>query len=129
MRQEFVYRSHCRELLERVAARGSTKEATAAEVAIAALETSLRTPLNTAAFGLYARMWKQAGFPPVEYLSDKDAHYEAIAAGEIDELEAWSRRTLAVPDRVVQSERCSGLHNGEKVDCTFARLATLEVAA
>jgi hypothetical protein len=64
MRTEFVYRSHCRELLDRAARGEDTRPGTAAECCIALSETSLRVPLRTSAAGLYARMWTRAQFPP-----------------------------------------------------------------
>jgi hypothetical protein len=42
------------------------------EVVPTSMQTSMKVPLNTAAFGLYVRMWKQAGFPPIEDMTDKD---------------------------------------------------------
>ncbi|MFI2478772.1 hypothetical protein [Nocardia xishanensis] len=121
MAQLFVYRSHCRELLDRVAAGECTKPGTAAEVAIAMLVTSRRVPLNTSGFGLYARMWATAGFPPVQGLTESAAPYEAIASTRIDEREQWMRRKLAVADRVLTDIVCPGRHHGEPVNCEFFR--------
>lgn len=59
MRQEFVFRSHCREPPDRVAAGLTPVPGTAAEVALAVMHASQKAPLNTAAFGLYIRMWTQ----------------------------------------------------------------------
>lgn len=44
MATQFVYRSHCRELLDRVANGNDTRPGTAAEVCLALLEVSLITP-------------------------------------------------------------------------------------
>lgn len=124
MRQEFVYRSHCRELLDRVAAGLSAVPATSAEVAIACMVASQRAPLNTAAFGLYARMWDRAGFPALPAVTDSGQHYEAIAKSRIDELEAQSRTRLAVTDRVLGAIQCPGRHHGQPVDCEYVDLAS-----
>ncbi|MFX0581000.1 hypothetical protein [Nocardia nepalensis] len=129
MRQEFVYRSHCRELLERVAQGRCTKQGTAAEVAVALLEASLTAPLNTSAFGLYARVWALAGFPHIDVLSDNAAHYEAIGSAQIDDLEVWARKKLAVPTRVLTGVECQGRHHGEPVICEFVKPSnTIRVA-
>ena len=99
-RNELVYRAHCQELLDRVAADADTRPGTAAECCIALCETSLQVPLNTAAAGLYSRMWKQAGLPPAE-LADAGVHYEALEATQIDTYETDLRRRLSQPDRVL----------------------------
>lgn len=121
MSTKFVYRAHARELLERVAAGQSTKPGTAVEVALLLMQISLATPLNTTAFGLYLRMWRQAGLPDLgEPVKGFDEHYEAIAASGIDEFEALARRRLAVPDRVLALSTCDGRHHGEPVACRLA---------
>ncbi|MEU3010040.1 hypothetical protein [Nocardia asteroides] len=121
MSTEFVYRAHARELLDRVATGQPTKPATSVEVVLSLMQVSLVTPLNTAAFGLYLRMWRQAGLPdlgePVRGFHD---HYEAIAASGIDEFEAVARRKLAVPDRVLALTTCDGRHHGQPVACRLA---------
>ncbi len=121
MSTEFIYRTHARELLERIAAGTSTKPGTSVEVVLALMRVSMTTPLNTPAFGLYLRMWRRAGLPelggPVE---DVDEHYEAIAATRIDEFESLVRRKLAVDDRVLSRITCEGLHHGKRVDCRLA---------
>ncbi|OBA59031.1 hypothetical protein A5780_21360, partial [Nocardia sp. 852002-20019_SCH5090214] len=108
MRQEFVYRAHCRELLDRVAAGLSPASGTAAEVALAVMQASQKAPLNTAAFGLYVRMWIHAGFPHLESVTGSHEHYEAIAKSRIDDLEAETRTRLSVADRVLRSIDCPG---------------------
>jgi hypothetical protein len=122
MRQEFVFRSHCRELLDRVAGGLSPVPGTSAEVALAVMAASLKAPLNTAAFGLYTRMWIQAGFPPSESVTGSHEHYEAIAKARIDDLEAETRTRLSVADRVLRSIECPGRHHGRPADdCEYAR--------
>lgn len=124
MSAEFVYRAHARELLERVSAGLSTKPGTAVEVALSLMQVSLATPLNTTAFGLYLRMWRQAGLPDLgEPVEGFDEHYEAIAASGIDQFEAIARRKLAVPDRVLALITCDGRHHGEPVRLACARAA------
>ncbi|WP_063002762.1 hypothetical protein [Nocardia mikamii] len=122
MRQEFVYRSHCRELLDRVAAGLSPVSGTAAEVALTVMQASQKAPLNTAAFGLYVRMWIQAGFPHMESVTASHEHYEAIAKSRIDDLEAETRTRLSVADRVLRAIDCPGKHHGQPADhCEYAR--------
>ncbi|MFF5085430.1 hypothetical protein ACFY36_51035 [Actinoplanes sp. NPDC000266] len=104
IKNELTYRSHCRELLDRVAAGADTRPATAAECCVALCETSLRVPLNTTAAGLYARMWKTAGLPTTE-LADASAHYEAIEGGGIDDAERELRAKLSQPDRRLASKQ------------------------
>ncbi|MEV0075269.1 hypothetical protein AB0H58_02550 [Nocardia neocaledoniensis] len=90
------------------------------------MRASLVTPLNTTAFGLYARMWRHAGLPAIDGLGeDVGEHHEAINASEIDEFEAIARRKLAQPSRVLKLVTCEGRHLGEPVDC---RLATAQAA-
>ncbi len=121
MATEFVYRAHARELIERVATGVATKPGTSVEVALSLMQASLVTPLNTTAFGLYLRMWRQAGLPdlggPIE---DLDGHYEAINASGIDDFEAIARRKLTKPSRVLTLVACEGRHLGEPADCRFA---------
>lgn len=93
MRNEMVYRAHCAELLDRVAHGADTRPGTAAECCIALCEVSLQVPLSTSAAGLYARMWRLAGLPPVE-LADASDHYEALEGSAIDDHEAWLRCKL-----------------------------------
>jgi hypothetical protein len=93
MRSEALYRSHCRELLDRVAAGEDTRPGTAAECCLALSETSLRVPLRSSAIGLYARMWRLAGLPPAP-ITDASEHYEALDGELIDDNEAWLRHKL-----------------------------------
>lgn len=90
---EVVYRSHCRELLDRAAGGQDTRPGTAVECCIALCMTSLAAPLRSSAVGLYARMWSLAQLPPVE-LTGNRAHYEALDGSLIDEHEAWLRKKL-----------------------------------
>ncbi|WIN00016.1 hypothetical protein ACTOB_003691 [Actinoplanes oblitus] len=93
-RNDLVYRAHCRELLDRVAAGADTRPGTAAECCVALCEVSLRVPLNTSAAGLYARMWKLADLPPID-LADASTHYEALEGALIDDQETMLRQKLS----------------------------------
>ncbi|NQE89763.1 hypothetical protein [Nocardia terpenica] len=126
MGTEIVYRAHCREILARVVKGEDTRPGTAAEICTMMSEISLRTSLNTAAFGLYARAWKLAGLPGDQF--DSLPHYEAIAGSRIDDFEAESRAKLAVPDRRFGVDECGGMHHGDKVDCEFAAKSKGEAA-
>lgn len=109
---ERLYRGHCRELLDRVAAGADTRPGTAAEVVLVCSDSSALAPLTSAGAGLYFRMWAAAGMPPV--IDDATAqHYEFSAAGSIiDEHERTARRRLADPARRLD-KKCAGTHHGE----------------
>ncbi|MFG1857468.1 hypothetical protein ACGFJT_36925 [Actinomadura geliboluensis] len=62
MGQEFVYRSHCRELLGRRAEGQDTQPGTAAEAALAMCEVAKAIPLHGAVAGVYFRLFSDA-FP------------------------------------------------------------------
>lgn len=100
MATEFVYRSHCREILERVAHQEDTRPGTAAEVCCLCHDASQVAPLTTPAAGLYFRMWAVA-FPdnPAHGGVDNLSHYEALEGPAIDDLETTARRKLTIPDR------------------------------
>jgi hypothetical protein len=105
MRTEFVYRAHCRELLERVAAGQDTRPATDAEVAIACAGASELAPLTQPAIGLYFRVWSRA-FPAHAVVdSQTRSHYEALHGPQIDELENTTRRKARQDWRRFDRER------------------------
>lgn len=115
MTTEFVYRSHCRELLARVVAGEDTRPPTNAEVAAACCETSLVGPLKPGGFTVYMRAWAAAFPDRVDFLGDVvdlDS-YEHVAGVEADALERGLRRKLTVPDRTLRDVSCSGRHHGE----------------
>jgi hypothetical protein len=119
---EFVFRSHYREILERVAGGQDTRPATAAEIACACSHASMIAPLNTAATGLYMRMWNRAfpGQPNPFKTVDDAGHYEAIAGTRIDDFEAEAHRKLAMKDRILTEPGCNGLHHGQPApDCRY----------
>lgn len=99
MSTEFVYRSHARELLERVADGQDTRDATWAEIVGLCHDVSLMAPFHAGSVGLYFRAWTRA-FPdrPLPDAVDLE-HYEALYSQDIDMLETESRRKLAAPTR------------------------------
>lgn len=106
MRTEFVYRSHCRELLERVARAQDTRPGTAAEVAIACCNTSQLAPLNSTGSGLYMRMWAKAfpDRPAFEDVAERLDHYEALKGDAMDDQEATMRQKLGQPWRTLHDK-------------------------
>ncbi len=105
---EMLYRAHCAELLDRVARGDDTRPGTAAECCAAMSEVSLQAPLHTSAVGLYIRMWRQVGLPPIDLSGE---HYEALDGSLIDDNEAWLRAKLRQPSRVL-SERKGAARTG-----------------
>lgn len=98
-RNPVLYRAHCRELLERVAAGADTRLGTAVECIAALSETSTLAPLTTTGTGLYMRLWAAAGLPDVMDGADGLEHYEAIRGSQMDQDEAMVRAKLAQADR------------------------------
>ena len=115
MRTEVVYRSHCAELLDRVARDDDTRPGTAAEGCLALSETSLRVPLRTSAVGLYARMWRLAGLPPAP-LTDPSDHYEALDGALIDDHEAWLRAKLRQDWRILPPPHAASPSQRQRCD-------------
>jgi hypothetical protein len=100
MSLEAVYRAHCRELLDRVAAGADTRPPTAAEMIPALAAASQVAPLNPGAATLYFRLDAKV-FPR---LFDEQgvidvAAYEKVHGREADDYEAWLREKLAQPWR------------------------------
>lgn len=121
MDTEFVYRGHCRELLNRVARGDDTTIGTAAEVAVDLLDVAKATPLNPTAEGLVFRMWREA-FPDYE-VDGKQHHREELNGAAIDEEENIVRRKLIDPHRVLDGIDCNGRHHGEPVTCSYATVS------
>jgi hypothetical protein len=119
MSMEFVYRGHCREILERVAAGADTRPGTAAEVCIVLKEVSMVGPLKSGATGLYFRMWTLAFPGKVPEIDESIAHYEALCGSAIDDAERFVRHKLSVKARQLGDIECSGRHNGETVQCKY----------
>jgi hypothetical protein len=112
MRTEFVYSSHCRELLARVVAGHDTRAATNAEIAAACSEASLIGPLNLAGLTVYLRAWTAAFPDKLDVFGDADP-YEYVAGSDADVLERQLCRRLTVEDRTLRGVTCSGRHHGE----------------
>ncbi|MEY8042614.1 hypothetical protein AB8O55_24680 [Saccharopolyspora cebuensis] len=124
MSTEFVYRGHCRELLDRVACREDTRPGTAAETVLAMCEVATATPLSSSGAGLLFRMWEQA-FPGQARIDHHLEHRETLHGERIDDAEAETRAKLAVPDRVLGPIECTGWHHGAQVTCAYAPPPTL----
>lgn len=120
MSYENVYRSHCREILDRVAAGEDTRPGTAAEICCAMLASSLLAPLTSAATGLYMRMYQAAAFPQFDELVESSRHHEALEHSLIDDHERAMRRKLTVADRRLGDIDCDGRHHGKEVNCAYA---------
>lgn len=127
MSTEFVFRSHCAELLDRLAAGEDTRPGTAAEICCAMAEVSLATPLRSSAAGLYMRMWRAARFPDLEEFAESSRRHEALERSTIDEHEQFARRRLAVADRRLGDIDCPGRHRGEPVKCPYATADQLAI--
>jgi hypothetical protein len=126
MATEFVYRSHCRELLERVAADEDTRPGTATEVCLVMHELSRTVPVKSSAAGLYFRMWAKAFPDQPNFAGDRLEHYEALNGSTIDDDEADMRRKLTVATRSLSDIECGGRHHGEIVHCIYATAADPE---
>ena len=124
-----VYRAHCREILDRVAAGEDTRPGTAAEICCAMLTTSLLAPLTSAATGLYMRMYQAAGLPQFDELAESSRHHEALEHSLIDDHERNMRRKLAVADRRLGTIDCDGRHHGEEINCVYAPAGQLAIEA
>jgi hypothetical protein len=114
MSTEFVYRSHCRELLRRAGRGEDTRPATWAEIVCACAEASMLAPLTDTGFGTYARAWNEAHFPmPFPDMDDTLKHVEGLHGAQIDDMLAELRRKLTVQDRTLKGASCRGTHFGE----------------
>jgi hypothetical protein len=96
MWSEIIYRAHCRELLDRVAAGQDVRPATDAEMITALYESSLAVPLSSAAVTLYFRIAARS-FPELWAASGDHtdlASYESVHGTAADEHEGWLRKKL-----------------------------------
>lgn len=129
---EFAVRSHCREILTRVAKGDDTRPPSDAEMILACREASRVAPMNTAGAGLYFRLWHRAGFPDLfaqdngtgETMAEMVASYERIAGSGIDDLERMTRRHMIPRLRwrtLPETFPCDGVHWGEQVTCRFSQ--------
>lgn len=128
MSTEFVYRSHCRELLHRVVTDADTRPGTATEVVCVLSQASTVAPFTAPAAGLYFRMWATAFPDQPNFGADRLDHHEALAGSTIDDLEALVRRKLSVPDRRLRGVECLGRHHGRAVRCRYHTPATGQAA-
>jgi hypothetical protein len=115
---EAIYRAHARELLERVITGTDMRPGTDAEICIAMSEVSQVTPMRPEACGLYARAFSRI-MPDASPWVDREEHYEALYAAEIDDTERETRHKLADAERVLSRVECGGRHHGE--DATGCR--------
>jgi hypothetical protein len=99
---DMIYRSHCREILQRVIDGADTRPGTAAECCIVCCETSQIAPLTVAGVGTYMRMWQAAGLPDTGAGVSAE-HHEAIRGPVIDEHERMMRTKLSQPWRKLPS--------------------------
>lgn len=122
MTVDFIYRGHCRELVERVAAGADTRPATAAELSLAISQASLIAPFNHAAATLAFRMWRQAYGDDYQVIDAAQlAAYERTGGSAADDLERHARHRGRQPWRTLPKEiECDGKHNGDPVECRFA---------
>jgi hypothetical protein len=130
MSYERVYRAHCREILDRVAAGEDTRLGTAVfagEICCALLDTSLLAPLTSAATGLYMRMYQAAGHPQFDELAESSRHHEALEHSLIDDHERFARRQLSMDDRRLGDIDCHGHHHDEEVSCVYAPAGQLAI--
>ncbi|ACU77797.1 hypothetical protein Caci_8984 [Catenulispora acidiphila DSM 44928] len=98
---ELLYRTHCRELLDRVAAGADTRPATDAEKLAVLSAASQTAPLNGGAETLYLRLGNRR-FPNIfdraAEVLDMQA-YETVHGSRADEYEALLMRKLSQPWR------------------------------
>ncbi|HET9144029.1 hypothetical protein [Actinophytocola sp.] len=119
MSTEFVYRSHCRELLQRVVTDADTRRGTAAELVCTLSQASMVAPFTAPAAGLYFRLWGIAFPDQPNFGAERLEHQEALHSSAIDDLEATLRRKLSVPDRRLRGVQCQGRHHGTTVRCRY----------
>jgi hypothetical protein len=123
---EFVFRSHARELLERIAAGSDPRPATTAELCMTCARISLQVPLHGAPAGLYFRLWLRAfpDHPVTPDQVDNQAHYETLYAEQMNDLESDLRRKVSDPARHLGDITCKGLHHGEATACRYTTRST-----
>lgn len=98
---ELLFRAHCRELLDRVAAGIDTRPATDAEKISVLSAASQVAPLNSGAETLYLRLGSRmlpGIFDGIGDVLDMEA-YETVHGNQADEYEALLTRKLAQPWR------------------------------
>ncbi|WP_208884190.1 hypothetical protein [Streptomyces armeniacus] len=96
MSREILFRSHCHELLERVAKGTDTRAATDAEILAVLVEASLTAPLTSAAAFLFFRLANRSVpelIRAMEPAIDLTA-YETVHGHQADEHEDYARQKL-----------------------------------
>jgi hypothetical protein len=102
---ELLFRAHCRELLDRVAAGIDTRPATDAEKISVLSAASQVAPLNSGAETLYLRLGSRmlpGIFDEIGDVLDMQA-YETVHGSQADEYEALLTRKLAQPWRRISA--------------------------
>ncbi|MEU3052203.1 hypothetical protein [Streptomyces griseus] len=95
MTSEAVYRAHCGELLERVAAGKDTRPGSDIELVLALSRTSNAAPMNPSACCLYFRLMSRCLPRHWARLSHVDLPaYEKVHGAKADEYEQWLRSKL-----------------------------------
>lgn len=112
MSTEFMYRQHCREILDRRAADLDTTAATGAELVIAVSETSQLAPLTGWGAGLYFKLLRQY-FPAQasEVFKDFDRtvdDYKRMYGDRMIETELELRRKMRQDWRVPERKEDNG---------------------
>jgi len=129
MGTEFVYRSHCAEILDRVAAGQDTRPGTAAEVIVAISQASELAPLTDTACALAARMWRVAFPGQADPWAEARVHYEALRGSQADDLEREARHKTRADGRQLGEIECGGQHHGDTVACRYAKSEQLALIA
>lgn len=91
MTTEFVYRAHCRELLERVRAGEDTRPGTDAEISLLISDGSQRTPLHGDVVALQMRIFARAYPEQAQEVFDDLSPYEHVHGQGADEWESKLR--------------------------------------
>jgi hypothetical protein len=96
-----LYRSHCDEILTRVARKADTRDPTRAEMCVALCEISLKGPLSRDPAALYERLFREV-FPGHPIVTNQESLERESYPGACDEIEDTLRRRLRQEDRVVK---------------------------
>jgi hypothetical protein len=102
MSAEWVYRPHCRELLERVAAGEDTRPATDVELALGLSDQSMKAPLGTTGTTLYMRVFQRTWPDKWGTIGEDTAAYESVGGQQADMLERQLRRAARCEWRKVE---------------------------
>ncbi|MEU7480484.1 hypothetical protein AB0A63_31215 [Lentzea sp. NPDC042327] len=126
MDYDLVYRSHCRELIDRALAGEDTRPGTAVEVACSMRDVSAAMPLKSSGAALYMRVWRLAGLPYIPELAAAGYHYEELNGDSVAADERAAREFLAASDRTPPVDiACDGRHLGVPAPCRYVRATQL----